>query len=260
MLKLLNVKNPHIFLIGTGGTGGFYLESLVRLLADFKRPVTIEAYDGDKVESKNLKRQNFTIDDLDHYKVDVLAKRLVKNVLKAPKIIPHHVYLISDDELETEIALLDDNETPIIIDAVDNTSTRRLINKVVKDLTGVLPVIVLNSGNNDQGGQIVVWSDEKAEHKTITKTTSVVLQSMLDLFPETNVIKDERDENPGLVSICADESESKPQAMMANVLNGNLMASLTLNLIQNKPISHNVYRTNLNTLTVTGFDKFESVN
>lgn len=92
MLKLLNVKNPHIFLIGTGGTGGFYLESLVRLLADFKRPVTIEAYDGDKVESKNLKRQNFTIDDLDHYKVDVLAKRLVKNVLKAPKLF-HITYI-----------------------------------------------------------------------------------------------------------------------------------------------------------------------
>ena len=46
-------------------------------------------------------------------------------------------------------------------------------------------------------------------------------------YPEIDVIKDIHDENPGLVQNCAEESESKPQAMMANVRNGELLASIT---------------------------------
>lgn len=255
MLKFINVKNPHIYLIGAGGTGGFLLEKLTRLFANFDHPVTIEAIDGDTVEGKNLKRQNFTFDDLDHNKAQVLCTRLSKLVPHAPKLVPKTDYL-TDNSLLTDIALLDEDETPIIVDCVDNTATRRLINDSVKALGGEIPVIVLNSGNNEQGGQIVAWSNKPVTNKTLTGEKEISLKSMLELFPETNIIKDDHDKNPGLVSICAEESESKPQTMMANVFNSDILASLIFTLATNKTIAHNVYRVNLNELSIKGFDMF----
>lgn len=255
MLKFINVKNPHIYLVGAGGTGGFLLEKLTRLFANFDHPVTIEVIDGDTVEGKNLKRQNFTFDDLDHKKAQVLCDRLARLVPHAPKLVAKPDYL-TDNSLLTDIALLDEDETPIIVDCVDNTATRRLINDSVKALGGEIPVIVLNSGNNEQGGQIVAWSNKPVTNKTLTGEKEISLKSMLELFPETNIIKDAHDENPGLVSICAEESESKPQTMMANVFNSDILASLIFALATNKTIAHNVYRVNLNELSIKGFDMF----
>lgn len=255
MLKFINVKNPHIYLVGAGGTGGFLLEKLTRLFANFNHPVTIEVIDGDTVEGKNLKRQNFTFDDLDHKKAQVLCDRLAQLVPHAPKLVSKTDYL-TDNSLLTDIALLDEDETPIIVDCVDNTATRRLINDSVKALGGEIPVIVLNSGNNEQGGQIVAWSNKPVTNKTLTGEKEISLKSMLELFPETNIIKDDHDENPGLVSICAEESESKPQTMMANVFNSDILASLIFTLATNKTIAHNVYRVNLNELSIKGFDMF----
>lgn len=255
MLKFINVKNPHIYLVGAGGTGGFLLEKLTRLFANFNHPVTIEVIDGDTVEGKNLKRQNFTFDDLDHKKAQVLCDRLAQLVTHAPKLVSKPDYL-TDNSLLTDIALLDEDETPIIVDCVDNTATRRLINDSVKALGGEIPVIVLNSGNNEQGGQIVAWSNKPVTNKTLTGEKEISLKSMLELFPETNIIKDDHDENPGLVSICAEESESKPQTMMANVFNSDILASLIFTLATNKTIAHNVYRVNLNELSIKGFDMF----
>lgn len=255
MLKFIKVKNPHIYLVGAGGTGGFLLEKITRLFANFNHPVTIEVIDGDTVEGKNLKRQNFTFDDLDHNKAQVLCDRLSKLVLHAPKLVPKTEYL-TDNSLLTNIALQDEDETPIIVDCVDNTATRRLINDLVHSLGAEIPLIVLNSGNNEQGGQVVAWSNKPVTNKTLTSEKDVMLKSMLDLFPETNVIKDEHDENPGLVSICADESESKPQTMMANVFNSDILATLLFALATNKTIAHNVYRVNLNELSIKGFDMF----
>lgn len=255
MLKFINVKNPHIYLVGAGGTGGFLLEKLTRLFANFNHPVTIEVIDGDTVEGKNLKRQNFTFDDLDHKKAQVLCDRLAKLVPHAPKLVSKTDYL-TDNSLLTDIALLDEDETPIIVDCVDNTATRRLINDLVKALGGEIPVIVLNSGNNEQGGQIVAWSNKPVTNKTLTGEKEISLKSMLELFPETNIIKDDHDKNPGLVSICAEESESKPQTMMANVFNSDILASLIFTLATNKTIAHNVYRVNLNELSIKGFDMF----
>ena len=72
MLKLTEVKNPHIHIFGAGGTGGFALEYLSRLFANSDQRVTIEIYDGDEVEAKNLKRQNFIVDDITINKSDAL--------------------------------------------------------------------------------------------------------------------------------------------------------------------------------------------
>ena len=77
MLQFKTVENPHIYVFGTGGTGGFALEYLTRLYAESSQRVTIELYDGDDVEAKNLKRQNFTVNDLDMNKAEALVKKVL---------------------------------------------------------------------------------------------------------------------------------------------------------------------------------------
>lgn len=251
MFKLTPVIKPHFYLVGCGGTGGFCLETLARLLLD--TDATVDVYDGDRVEAKNLKRQNFAVADLGKNKAQVLADRLTENLPENIQINVHPEYLTTN--LATDWALLPDNETPIVISAVDNIATRRLINGAVADLARVRPVIALDSGCHDQGGQVVVWSNKPAVKQDLTKTSEVTLQSMLALLPEIDKIESSRDENPGLVTDCADESNSKPQAMMANIFAGNLLASLAFDMSQNRAIAHNFYQVNLAQGIILGFDR-----
>ena len=58
-------KRPvKIVMLGAGGTGAHIAPHLYRLLYALERPVKFIICDGDKVEPKNLVRQNFTEADL----------------------------------------------------------------------------------------------------------------------------------------------------------------------------------------------------
>lgn len=258
MLQLQHVKNPHIHIFGTGGTGGFALEFLTRLFANSKRRVTIDVYDGDIVENKNLKRQNFVMADLDLKKTTALTHRLQKQVPNPPIFIEHTEYVTDVDDLVANLLLsTEDDETAILVQAVDNIATRRLINTVAENLVGSLPVILLDSGNDNQGGQVVVYANESVQDiNMLGVATDIELPSMLKLYPEIDVIHDDRDENPGLVSYCAEESESKPQSMMANVRNGELIASLVYQIAHNQKLPYNIWTSNILTLGTKGELKF----
>lgn len=254
MLQFKTVENPHIYVFGTGGTGGFALEYLTRLYAESSQRVTIELYDGDNVEAKNLKRQNFTVNDLDLNKAEALVKRLSQYILNPPTFITHNEYVTDADELEAEVLMnVEDDETAIFVLAVDNIATRRLINTVISNLEDSVDVIALDSGNDNQGGQVVVYANNLVKQREMLKSeVEIILPTMLQLYPEIDIIKDERDENPGLVSYCAEESESKPQSMMANVRNGELLASLVYQLSQNQPLQYNVWTSSILTGATTG--------
>lgn len=64
-----------IVLVGTGGTGGYIVPQLYRLLYALDRPIRVILCDGDLVEEKNLGRQNFIEADLGKNKAMVLAER-----------------------------------------------------------------------------------------------------------------------------------------------------------------------------------------
>ena len=254
MLQFDIIKNPHIHVIGTGGTGGFAVEYLTRLFSDSKQRVTIELYDGDTVEPKNLKRQNFTTKELDLNKTTALIDRLSMHVPNPPTFIEHPEYVTDVDELVMDwLANTEDDETAIIVLAVDNIATRRLINQVIAELSDTLPVIAIDSGNHDQGGQVVVYSNYPVKRVDIMGgQQSVDLPTMLALYPEIDTINSDADENPGLVSQCTENAESKPQAMMANVKNGELIASLVHQLAENNPLPYNVYTSDILSHTTRG--------
>ena len=64
-----------VTIVGCGGTGGFIAEGLCRLLPPRADLVLI---DYDRVEERNLQRQNFAREDLGLFKSEALAKRLTK--------------------------------------------------------------------------------------------------------------------------------------------------------------------------------------
>lgn len=65
-------KRPvKIVMLGAGGTGAHIAPHLYRLLYALERPVKFIICDGDKVEPKNLVRQNFTEADLGENKARV---------------------------------------------------------------------------------------------------------------------------------------------------------------------------------------------
>lgn len=258
MLNMPLRDKLNIHVIGAGGTGGYCVEYLTRLLAGGQHKIHV--YDGDAVEIKNLKRQNFSRDDVDLNKAEALCERLSAQVLDAPELIPHSAYLTDEDSLLAEILLSrEDDESLVIVQAVDNVATRKLVNSVIfgKLVENKILTVALDSGNDDQGGQVVLYANGFVRNSTPFKPDQTgMLPTMLQVFPELN---DVDDDNPGIVMDCAENAESKPQAMMANVRNGELLAQIIIRLKETGKAPGNLWRSDILTgntiVSFTGFNQ-----
>lgn len=252
MLNIPATGKLNIHIIGAGGTGGYATEYIARLLAGQSQ--TVHVYDGDVVEAKNLKRQNFTKSELDMSKAEALTARLTENILHAPTMVAHPEYITDKGEFIADLMMsLDESEeTLVIIMAVDNVATRRLINEIaMEDLVEIgIPAILIDSGNDDQGGQVVLYANAAIEDTHVWgDVTSGMLPTMLQIFPEIDKIVDE---NPGLQMNCADNAESDPQAMMANVRNGELIANILIQVNTSGRIEYNLWKSDILTGNTTG--------
>lgn len=74
-MKLPTNTPVKIVMLGAGGTGGHIAPHIYRLLYALDRPSRFIICDGDKVEFKNLVRQNFSPADLGENKAKILAER-----------------------------------------------------------------------------------------------------------------------------------------------------------------------------------------
>ena len=258
MSILIQVRNKmNIHLIGAGGTGGYALSYLVRLLSDGEH--VIHVYDGDRVEPKNLKRQNFDVADLDENKAAALCRRLKESV-GAPgvELIPHEDYLGSGEDLMMEILTsLEEDQSLVILLAVDNVATRKLVNEVIlKDLvTAGILTVAIDSGNDNQGGQVALYANARAVWKgPFGEIKKGMLPSMLQIFPELGKIEDV---NPAEHMDCAENAQAEPQAMMANVRNGELMALAVARLLETHRSPGNLWKSDIltgkTTCSFTGF-------
>ena len=258
MLEFDFVKKPHIFLIGCGGTGSYTAEHLVRLLNG--SDAILELYDGDNVEVDNLTRQNFKSSEMSLNKAVALTKRFNTDmVLDKLTIKAHDSYITDKDEFSIKLLTsIEETQTPIIVMCVDNVSTRRLINEVIDDIdSDAMKLIAIDSGNTDQTGQVVVYSNSDIKYtKVFEQSKNVKLASMLKLYPELDIIKDITDENPGIKSICVDNANKKPQSMMANVLNADIIATVLYKLFSTKQLPANVWSHNLESIEIKNYEKF----
>lgn len=244
MINIPKQTKPSIFIIGAGGTGGFAFTNLTRLFAGTDIPIHI--YDGDVVEPKNLKRQMFTKDDVDVHKSTALKQNAEATILDCQPIMAYNDYIVDADSLLADILINTEVDgTAIIISAVDNVATRLLINECVSKCT--IPYVHIDSGNNNQGGQVVFTTSHMVEEtrSAFESPTRVQLANMFETYPELNTVKDD---NPGVTRSCGDVVESEPQAMMANSRNGDIIANIVMTLVNGGTLPGNVYESNLTTL------------
>lgn len=112
----------HVVVLGCGGLGGSIAESLVRIGIG-----KLTLVDDDVFVVSNLNRQRFsTIKTLGQSKVEVAKKRLLE-INDQVEVIAHKIF-INASNITT---LVDDCD--LIIDALDNFETRRMIEKAELD-------------------------------------------------------------------------------------------------------------------------------
>lgn len=137
-------RNKQVLVVGCGGTGGFVAEGLCRLLPpDWE--ITLQ--DHDRVEERNLCRQNFFAGDLGKFKAEALAERLADNYRRAIayKVIPFTgSYNSYGDRLP-----------PLLIGCVDNATARKAIARAIGYTTWWI-----DSGNGHHSGQVLVGTVE----------------------------------------------------------------------------------------------------
>ena len=138
-----------ITVLGAGGTGGYIIPHLYRMVYALNRRVEIVLVDGDLVETKNLIRQNFIHSDIGQNKAGVLAKRYAQAFGMEAQYIPRFV--------ETEPELYELTRAPfnylsILIGAVDNNKSRKLCHEIFKRQDNL---VYIDAGNNLSGGQVV---------------------------------------------------------------------------------------------------------
>jgi len=124
-----------IALVGCGGTGGFVAVGLCRLGYQFR----LLLIDGDRVEERNLERQNFYPEELGHFKSQALAERLAR---KYQRPIAYSTTPLEDTSL---------SGCALVVGCVDNAPARAAIARAVSP-----SLWWLDAGNGREFGQVLV--------------------------------------------------------------------------------------------------------
>ena len=209
--------------LGAGGTGGHIAPQIYRLLYSLKRPARYIICDGDKVEEKNLLRQNFSPADRGENKARVLAERYSTVFGLEAEYVPSFI-----EKLDTLMELIRPNEWEldemsrgkvkemvILLGAVDNNKSRRLCHQAFyqsKDL------VYIDSGNGEFNGQIVCGV--RGNGQTVFKPIGGV---------QPELLKD-TDKFPSELS-CAEASVSDPQSMAANITAATAVVNMVYNIL-----------------------------
>lgn len=131
-----------VMVVGCGGTGGFVAESLCRLLSPNARLILV---DHDRVEERNLVRQNFFREDIGKVKSEALALRLSRNYGRP---VAYSRY---------PVAMTTVQGPGIVIGCVDNGLARRDIAAKFKQNHGSWWI---DAGNGENYGQILIGNSD----------------------------------------------------------------------------------------------------
>jgi PRTRC genetic system ThiF family protein len=236
-MNFSKVRPVKVVMLGAGGTGAHIAPHLYRLLYALDRPVKFIICDGDKVEQKNLVRQNFTQSDLGENKAKVIAERYSNAFGLETSYIPHFIEsterleaLLQPQQFSYKSEIL--TELVILIGAVDNNRSRKLCHEV---FLKAKELVYIDSGNGEYTGQIVCG---------IRRGGKTMYQPVGALYPEVNTPEDLF---PTEVS-CAEASVSAPQTIVANLMAATAVVTMVYNiLVVGK---HTVQQTTFSTKTV----------
>lgn len=210
----------NIIVIGAGGTGGYVIRDLSRFIYSIQKRIDNFSYrfvvvDGDKVEDKNLLRQNFLPKDLGKAKAEVIADRHAKAFGLQ---IEAYETMVNENSLNnilngyTQSSMYNRRQHKIInivIGCVDNNEARRQISKYYQRHNQYSSSLFwIDSGNERKGGQVICggkFMDASMEEYEIP--------NVVELYPE---IKDASQDSTSQVS-CAERLMQDEQNIFVNV-------------------------------------------
>lgn len=225
--------------IGCGGTGGYLVPKLARLLmtlAEFKKELQFcyTLVDFDLVEEANLYRQNFISNDLGKNKADVMAIRYGSHF--EIDIRSSNQKIDKAKNLKTLFALSQNDGvywSPsclcILIGCVDNNNARKVMHELFQTWDGFgygYPLVYLDSGNGKFNGQIVVG------YRT---AYNIISPSVGSVFPEA--LEEDTEENPVNCTLNALEN---PQNIGANDLASTLLFSVLNILLTDEELNSHI--------------------
>jgi PRTRC genetic system ThiF family protein len=217
-LHTASIHLSAVLVVGTGGTGSLVAEGLCRFLP---KDVELALIDPDRIEEKNLVRQNFFRPELGQFKAEALAERLARNYGRAVK------YSVESygPNMEWRGDRYAYDRQQLIIGCVDNAVARQAINLSTNEKTWWL-----DSGNAFNTGQVLIGNMCRAEN--LEKCLANVLVSRLPnpalqvpglLLPET--IK---------APTCADAFAEPEQSPVINQAMATLVLDFVWKILNNK--------------------------
>lgn len=235
-MKIEKIKF-HIFVLGAGGTGTYFIKEFSRYIASLKNPpVEKRMYimDGDTVEAKNLDRQAFLMEDVGLKKSSVIAgvvnQSLFDGSLMEWVSLPSYLtdlaqlsVLPSSNEAETKEWFAGNGylNIPFIISCVDNHAARLLLEEYFEKQANC---ILFDSANEFDNGECVFAA--KMAGKVISPVRSYY-------FPDIKT----GDLRPVTEMSCTELNAVAPQHIFTNMYAALQLLSQASALIENGTFS-----------------------
>lgn len=196
-----------VAVVGCGGTGGYVAEGLCRILDQDK---TILLVDLDRVEQRNLIRQNFYPSDIGRFKSEALAHRLSE---KFKRPIAYSTIPVS--MLETC--------PDIIIGCVDNGPARKDIALKVASRTNPPMNFYkgwwIDAGNGDNYGQVLIGNRTKQYMDHAFETSQHICISLpLPTMQRPDLLLEAPREPDCAEAVARDEQSPTINQMMASLV------------------------------------------
>lgn len=221
--ELKHVYHFQLLVVGTGGTGSYFLKEFGAILASLKKEsnlsFSLAIIDGDRVEHKNLDRQNFFKDDIGQHKALVLAEALREHY--GIEVTAYPFYIDSAGQMKKIFDQMPKpyykKTLPILIGSVDNHRARQEMEKWFRKTPSC---IWLDAANEFRNGEVVA---------AMKKNGVLISPSRPYYFPE---IMRSREKRASELS-CGVINQSSPQHRVTNMAAAMLLLSATVGIIKN---------------------------
>lgn len=266
-----------VILIGAGGTGSRLMPALSQLVKDsikehnplaWMLQLPIYVFDGDVVEEKNLKRQNFMADDIGKNKAAVVARRYSMAYKIPIHAVPSHFSIhtlgagqqatLTTGEAVNMGTIL---ERPLIIIAVDSPEARRDILAVIASywrhsqgrVNG--DMFVIDAGNEDDFGQVKFWTGSQLPQGTAVPIFNDLMNQFPDQLPTSkaiNFIPFDRQYYSNLGTSAAEKScADLPQTLAINFQMSSLILTVAQQFLQMRKMNYDGLRFSMKSGMVT---------
>ena len=202
MYPIEKPKKYAMFVLGAGGTGSWLCSFLEK--QGLNNDVVV--FDGDIVEEKNVLRQNFRLQHVGGRKAQVVANNNFMSYVDG--------YITSTEILHQILSEFPEGTVPMLVGCLDNNASRKLAHDFMAEVDDCVWV---DGGNAERHGQAYISIKENGK---MVKG----YESPIDLDVHfQNFEGDER--RPDQIS-CAEQSESAPQNVTANVTSATMLFNI----------------------------------